>query len=501
MPLKSGVTRAYRRKEDSQGFALCGRVMVAALGMLLASCSGGGGTAQVSLPTLTVTSASVVEGNAGTSNLVFTVTSSIAATSAIAITYATADGTALAGQDYTATNGTLTIAVGATSGTVTVPVSGDTTIEPDETFTLVLTAPANATIAGGTITGTILNDDFPTLSIADAAILEGSSGGITNLTFTVTLSAAFPSAVTVDYATSDGTALSASDYTNTAATLTIPAGNITGTITVILNADTLFEANETFTITLSNSANATISTAVATGTILNDDVGGLNDTGITLWGDAVSNILAVTQAAFPGQDADHGRDANPATNSNADGKAGFFFTKLDAAGQPLANQAAVYATTPWSCVQDHVTGLWWEVKTTAGAGGLHDANYTYTWFNSTGVNDGGNPGTANGGVCTGSNCDTESYVAAVNAAGLCGYSDWRLPTVGEIYSLADQSVASPGPTIDTGYFPNTIASVYWSSSPYAANATDAWSVFFHVGFGQATPKTSIPHVRLVRGGQ
>ena len=87
----------------------------------------------------------------------------------------------------------------------------------------------------------------------------------------MTLSAASPSNTTVNYATSDGTALAASDYTAATATLTILAGSTTGTITVLVNADTTFEANETLTLTLSAPTGATLGTAIATGTITNDD--------------------------------------------------------------------------------------------------------------------------------------------------------------------------------------------------------------------------------------
>jgi len=507
--------RLFRHKDGSSRSMARKPVLPLSLAVVFAlgGCGGGSGgaTAPVVLPILTVTNASVIEGNAGISNLVFTVTSNTAATSAIAVTYATADGTALAGQDYTATNGILNIAVGATSGTVTVPVSGDTVIEPDETLTLALTAPANATIATAAITGTITNDDFPTVSIADVSVFEGSTLGTTNMDFTATLSAASPVDVTVVYATADGTALSASDYTVANATLTIAAGATTGIITVLVGADqTTFEPNETLTLTLSNPAGATLGTAVATGTILNDDAGGLNDTGITQWGHATVNNLTVTQPLFPVQDADIGRDANPATNSNADGKGGFSFAKLDAAGQPLADQAAVYATTQWSCVQDQITGLTWEVKTTAAAGGLRDASWTYSWFNSTGVNDGGVAGTASGGTCVdgvaGLGCDTEKYVAAINALTganrLCGFTDWRLPRVGELYSIVDQSIAAPAPAIDTGYFPNTIANSYWPSSSTALNTTNTWLVGFGFGGsnGIASKLLNNHHVRLVRGG-
>jgi len=262
---------------------------------------------------------------------------------------------------------------------------------------------------------------------------------------------------------------------------------------------------------LSNPTGATLGTAVATGTILNDDAG-LNDTGITQWGNTTVNNLIVTQALFPGQDANFGRDAQAkagtltkvgaSTNVNQ----GFDFTKLDGTGQPLTSQAATYAAVPWDCVQDNVTGMMWEVKTTTPSS-LRNKSNTYTWYNSTGVNDGGNAGTAAGTpVCnTGGACDTEKYVAAVNALTganrLCGFTDWRLPKVGELYSIVDQSIAPPGPTIDTGYFPNTIGNWYWSASPNAGNASLAWVVDFGLGGDLADNKTSNNYVRLVRGGQ
>ncbi|MDX8392453.1 MAG: DUF1566 domain-containing protein [Mariprofundaceae bacterium] len=353
--------------------------------------------------------------------------------------------------------------------------------------------------SSGTTTTTL-----PTLSIADKSVPEGSTGGATNLVFTATLSATSTSNVTVNYATSDGTALSASDYTATTASLSIPAGSTTGTMTVIVSADTTAEQSETLSLTLSSPTNATLGTSTATGTILNDDSFGLNDTGITQWGNATVNNLTVTQSAFPVQDADVGRDANATLNSPSDGKAGFSFTKLDSGGTVLANQTAVYSTTPWGCVQDNVTGLMWEVKITSG---LRSKSHTYTWYNSTGINDGGNAGTANGGTCLdASNCDTEKYVAAVNALTganrLCGYTDWRMPKVEELRAIVDYSIASPGPTIDTGYFPNAPAnSGYWLASPSASVATYAWNVGFNDGGVNLGVKSVSHFVRLVRGGQ
>lgn len=120
-----------------------------------------GGPATPQLPTLSVSDVSVVEGNSGTTNAVFTVTLSAASANAVSVRYATANGTAQAGSDYTGQSGTLTFSPGQTSRTISVPVFGDTAVEPDETFTLTLTAPTAATLARSMATGTIRNDDLP----------------------------------------------------------------------------------------------------------------------------------------------------------------------------------------------------------------------------------------------------------------------------------------------------------------------------------------------------
>ena len=124
----------------------------------LNACSSGGSSAP--LPSVTVTGGSVVEGDAGTRVLTFTVNPSIATTSITTVNYATSDGTATAGTDYTAKSGTLTIPVGSTSTSITVDVTGDTAFEFDETITMTLSSPSGLTLGTATSgTGTITNDD------------------------------------------------------------------------------------------------------------------------------------------------------------------------------------------------------------------------------------------------------------------------------------------------------------------------------------------------------
>ena len=176
-------------------------------------------------------------------------------------------------EDYTPASGTLTFPSGTTSARIDVTTLQDETSETDETFQVSLGEPTNATLADAIAVGTIRDDDgLPRISIADTEVSEDDSPAI----FTVTLSRTSNEAVTVDYATSDGTATAGDDYaTSTGAqgTLTIPAGLLRGEISVYVADDDEPEEAETFHITLSNPANAVIAEdeGTATATIRDDD--------------------------------------------------------------------------------------------------------------------------------------------------------------------------------------------------------------------------------------
>ncbi|WP_319428522.1 Calx-beta domain-containing protein [Mycobacterium sp. RTGN5] len=224
-------------------------------------------------PTLSVADTTVAEGNSGTTNATFTVTLSKPSTTPVTVNYSTSNGTATA-SDFTATTGTLTFAAGVTTQTITAKVTGDTTVEPNETFTVSLASPAGATLSRATATATITNDDVvtvPSVSIADTSVAEGNSGS-SNATFTVTLSQASTTPVTVNYSTSSGTATAPGDFTAATGTLTFAAGVTSQTITVKVTGDTTVESSETFTVSLASPAGATISRTTATATITNDDV-------------------------------------------------------------------------------------------------------------------------------------------------------------------------------------------------------------------------------------
>ncbi len=341
-------------------------------------------------PGLSIRDASVDEGDSGSAAMRFTVTLSPAATGTVTVDWATADGTATAGADYTAGSGSLTFDDGDASKEVSVPVTGDNVDEAaGETFTVTLSGAAGATIGDAEATGTIRDDDdtptvtlhlspdtiaeaggvstvtasldhpsgkvttvfvsvtpvapavagdylvpdtflsipagetesqgtvtitavdnavdapdktvtvssslvsnslgandpepvtltieddddaatLPELSIGDASAAEGDSGGKT-LEFAVTLDSAATQAVTVDWATSDGTATAGTDYTAGNGTLTFGAGDSSRTVSVTVAGDEADEPDETFEVTLTNPSGATLGDATATGTITNDD--------------------------------------------------------------------------------------------------------------------------------------------------------------------------------------------------------------------------------------
>lgn len=254
-----------------------------------------------------------------------------------------------------------------------------------------------------------------------------------------------------------------------------------------------------FTVTAYNSNGESSDGAEVTGTPVEPaqvESRPLNDTGIDWCADDSNNNLSCPVAGYPGQDAEHGRDAQARASTLSKvgaGAAGFDFTKLDANGNSLSASA-----TSWSCVKDNHTGLIWEVKTTGGVSLQHRGN-AYTWYNPDNNSNGGSAGAQNGGTCVGSQCDTQGYVQAVNQQSLCGASDWRMPTVGELYSIAHLGRTSPA--IDTAYFPNTPSVFFWSASPTALVSDGAWYVSFGSGSVNWSPKEGNLRVRLVRGGQ
>ena len=209
----------------------------------------------------------------------------------------------------------------------------------------------------------------------------------------------------------------------------------------------------------------------------------LNDTGITWGGDyPEGNNATCTSNIDASQDCHQGRDATH--NDPTDGHGGFSYTKLDHSGNSLPASAIT-----WSCVRDNVTGLVWEGKTDDG--GIHDKDNTYRWGGKTAL------GTGYGTYYP----DWDTLVDGSNTERLCGFSDWRVPTHSELQGLVHYGRSNPA--IDTGYFPNTPASHFWSSSPSGYSMYSAWYVSFSYGatIYNGSRSTDRYSVRLVRSGQ
>jgi uncharacterized protein DUF1566 len=152
-----------------------------------------------------------------------------------------------------------------------------------------------------------------------------------------------------------------------------------------------------------------------------------------------------------------------------------------------------------ACVKDTRSMLTWELK--SDQSGLHDWRNTYSWFNpSQSHNEIDYRGTRDGGSCAGSECDTWSLVAAANNEAMCGFTDWRMPSKDELYSISDVRKAKTPPTVtDIQYFPYTQSSEYWSANDYSFQPDSAWAWNFLYGHDRVDWKKSPKFVRLVRG--
>jgi hypothetical protein len=289
--------------------------------------------------------------------------------------------------------------------------------------------------------------------------------------------------------------------------------NLTGVskeiINLIINTKYYFvitAVKDTFESSGSNEVTATPKAPV--------EVRMLNDTGVTWGGNAqTGNNTTCTGAVISAQDCSHGRDAKAVAGTLTkvgSGRAGFDFTKLGSTGNVLSIQNAAWviggtgtesAGTKWSCVRDNVTGLTWEVKTDSGSAdsdttdsthtNIHHKNNKYRWGGKTALSrDYANRQGTHYDDWTG-------LVDGTNTENLCGGSNWRVPTVEELESIADLSIKNL--TIDSDYFPDATAMVdkySWSSSP--SNNEYAWVLDFDYGNATGKKRDLKLFVRLVR---
>jgi hypothetical protein len=226
------------------------------------------------VPRIHASNASALEGKSGDSSLLnFFVALNTSAPFPVTVEYATKDGTAKADKDYTTTVGTLTFAAGETQKTVAVPIIGNGYKEADKSLWLVLSTPANGSLARATARGTITNDDQrPLLTVTTPPPFNESAAASQRVVFICKLSSPMASAVTVAYATKNGTATAGADYSPATGTLTFPPGQTSATIKVRILDDFAWEDTETFRLDLGNPpANLIIATPDTTATISSAD--------------------------------------------------------------------------------------------------------------------------------------------------------------------------------------------------------------------------------------
>ncbi|ODV39770.1 Alkaline phosphatase [Microcystis aeruginosa NIES-98] len=253
------------------------------------------GTASTA-PTLAIaaTNANQTEGNSGSKAFTFTVTRAVNTTAANNVNWAvTGSGTSAANAtDFVGgvlPSGTVSFAAGETSKVITVNVQGDTTVEPNENFTVTLSNPTNgATITTATAVGTIQNDDEGT-SVTLASNYSGvSENGKTNLVYNFTRSGATTNSLTVNF-TLGGTATRGNDYnayggnfvSPTTGNIVFASGQTTAQIEIVTTGDSVREANETIAFTLASGSGYTIGTPGAVTTMILNDDGVLNQQGTT----------------------------------------------------------------------------------------------------------------------------------------------------------------------------------------------------------------------------
>jgi Calx-beta domain/Carboxypeptidase regulatory-like domain len=244
-------------------------------------------------PTVSISDVSILEGNQGSTTFSFNVSLSAASGLSSSVNYSTANGTATATQDYSATNGTVNFAPNEVLKTATVTVNGDLVPEINETFFVNLATPTNLTINDGQAIGTILDDDNPgkiELAFATYSVAEGSA----NATITLTRTNGSAGTSAVNYVTANGTATAGSDYTETNGTATFNDGQTSTSFNIPIIQDVIGEGNETVFISISNPlGGATLGTQTNAVLTIFDDDGGL-PANVAIGGQIVENALPLS---------------------------------------------------------------------------------------------------------------------------------------------------------------------------------------------------------------
>ncbi|CED60413.1 Putative calcium-binding outer membrane-like protein [Moritella viscosa] len=327
----------------------------------------------------------------------------------------------------------------------------------------------------------------------------------------------------------------------TASPITVPAKAKEVEILLEFIPDTIPEGGESVVLDLQTPENAELGEHTKLTLTIPGDVG-LNDTGVLSWYDGTDFKGISANSQYPGQDAKFGRDTENFELS--DGPAAFSFTKLDRAGNTLVSN-----DTNAICVKDNRTGLVFELKQgvqplpslvgdaleksitdtvedgsyayNAAHSNWRAKNYRYYWYSTDSSNNGGGsgaPGTefinekypisrscafqkegSPGYKITHNSCNTSVYTEQFNSVSICGFQDWKLPTIEQLRSIYNYR-AIAAPVDEVNFFSNTIDGDYISSTSSADGSGAAWCMSSTTGQVRLCNKHLPNYVRLVHGG-
>jgi len=517
---------------------------------------------------LTVDDITVVEGTGDAVQVQIAIIASEELTDTVSIHFRSIGGTATEGDDYNYFDLDVELLAGQTEFSIEFSVLADAIDEPDEIVEIAMTG-EDVFFTNSSVYITIVDDDEPpTIEFQrnEQVVFEGVDNVVAQLTLSN------PSAFDARFSLAvSGTASIGSDYqVPQGEVFWIPAGDVTLDIPVAIINDNIPEGGETIIFTVNALENSRIG-VVRSHTIVISGNTSLNDTGYITFSNSAQADLLSEPTSHPGQDAGIGLDpiALQSENGDVDGDAGFSFTKLDYAGNSLP-----VSSSNWSCVRDNNTGLVWEAKDNVNFitryikekyfwvtedGYYRASNFAYVWNETDTRKSGGAVGltprildtvhpanlycayrplqTEDGVIVRDIDwelrCNTDIFIKEVNLTGLCGYSDWELPTVDQLRGIVDYSKPEawfvfPADEIqeeeegeeeadnvlenvrdiyyglsklDVDFFPNDMGWSYLTNSPDADNTVSVWCVNTGNGFVRLCNKASYNYVRLVRSGE
>ena len=443
-----------------------------------------------------------------------------------------------AASTVTSTDATLTVNAPSVSPSITTQ-PGNQTVTAGQTASFSVSASGTAPLTyqwrknGSSISGaTSSTYTTPATAVGDSGalftvVVSNAVGNVTSSSATLTVNAvgaAVAPAITVQPA--DQLAIGGQTATfSVTASGTAPLSyqwkrddiNISGATssTYTTPVTSLADSGAVFTVTVSNSVGGITSNGATMTVKLTPTISTQPASQDVIVGGTVSfAVVASGTGPLSYQWRKNGSNISGATSSSyttpaavmADSGAIFTVVVSNAVGTVSSSNAILTVSTKYrlvangsggtyaktECVKDSSTGLFWEGKTASGS---RLGTSTYTNYDSTSSAQKSN-GTSPTQTEVDASTNSIGYVNSVNAgSGLCGFTDWRMPTSAELQGIL---ASSGSPRIDTTWFPNTQAAGYWSSSPYVGSSNVAWDVYFGNGNVGYSLRSSYYHVRLVR---